>query len=96
MSSVYLGIKADPVGVQAVVRAAISPGMLLGRNLTSDQVGLLLAVRAAVLGFIARTRLYTSRNLKTNDRRPPIPAPAIREDWRSAGLSALAGAGLDL
>jgi hypothetical protein len=83
MNSVYPRIKEDAVGVQAVVRAAISPGVSRGLNLTSDQVGSLLAVRATVLGFITRTRLYTSRNLKTTDgqfRRWPV-----REDWRSAG-----------
>jgi hypothetical protein len=57
MNSVYRCIKEDQVGAQAVVRAAISPGVSLGLNLTSDQVGSLLAMRAGVKGFITRTRL---------------------------------------
>jgi hypothetical protein len=64
MKSVYRPTKGDPVSAQAVVRGAILRGVSLRLTRTCDQVGSLLAVRAAVPGLIHVRGLHFSQSKK--------------------------------
>lgn len=50
-------VNGEPVMVLAVIQTAIALAVSFGLNLSTDQVGALLAVSAAVLGLIARSKV---------------------------------------
>jgi len=50
-------IRREPVMVSALVQAALALGISFGLNLSNEQVGSILAVTAALLAFVARSRV---------------------------------------
>lgn len=47
----------EPVMYMAVIQAALAAAAGFGLGLSGEQIGLIMAVSAAVLGFIARSRV---------------------------------------
>ncbi len=61
----------EPVLFMAVVQAAIALALAFGLHLTTEQVGAILALAAALLGLITRTQVTP---LGTD---PPVMNPAL-------------------
>ena len=47
----------EPVALLTVVQSVLALALGFGLELTGEQVGLIMAATAAVLGYIARTRV---------------------------------------
>lgn len=54
-------IKNEPVLVTALVQAVLGLIVAFGVDLTGEQTAAVLAVTAAVLGFVARSRVSPTR-----------------------------------
>jgi hypothetical protein len=67
-------IKEEPVMFQGIIQAALALGLSFGLNLSSAQVGAILALSAAILSFWARSQVTPTVNPKTNDGTPLVPA----------------------
>lgn len=63
-------IQEEPVLVQGLAQAALALGISFGLPLSSDQVGAILAVTAALLAFWARTQVTPLANPKASDGTP--------------------------
>ena len=53
----------EPVMILALIQALLALALTFGVHLTNEQVGSVMAVAAAVLGFIARTQVTAPANL---------------------------------
>lgn len=62
MNSIW---KAEPTMILAVVSAGLALGMGFGVNITPQQMGLIMAFAAAVLGLINRSQVTSPATLQT-------------------------------
>jgi hypothetical protein len=62
MNSIW---KAEPTMILAVVSAGISLGVGFGLHITTQQMGLIMAFAAAVLGLINRSQVISPATLQT-------------------------------
>ncbi len=56
-------IRREPALVTALVSALIALGVSFGLNLSTDQVGTIMAVVAALLGFFVRSQVTPTKNI---------------------------------
>lgn len=57
MDAIVVRIKSEPVLTLALIQAGIAMAVGFGLNWTGDQVALVVAFTAAVLGWIARSKV---------------------------------------
>jgi hypothetical protein len=50
-------LRNEPVAILAVIEAAIALGVGFGLELSTEQVGLIMAVASGVIGLIARSQV---------------------------------------
>lgn len=60
-------IKGEPVLFQGVIQAALALTVAFGGDISSIQIGSILALSAAVLSWITRSQVTPLGNPKTNE-----------------------------
>jgi hypothetical protein len=73
-------IKEEPVALQTIIQAALALAISFGAKLSGGNVGAILAVSAAVLGFVTRKAVTPTANPKMDDGTPLVIKPAAARE----------------
>jgi hypothetical protein len=57
LNAIWSRITGEPVMTLAIVQMALALGVSFGLQLTGEQVGAIVALGAAILGWIARSKV---------------------------------------
>lgn len=65
--------KREPASVMAAVQALLALALSFGLDLSTQQIGAILAATAAVLGLVTRSQTYSRYQVWNDPQLPPAP-----------------------
>lgn len=66
-------MKREPATVMAVIQAILALALSFGLDLSTQQIGAIMAVAAAVLGLVTRSQTYSRYDVMNDPAMPPLP-----------------------
>jgi len=65
--------KREPASVMAAVQALLALALSFGLDLSTQQIGAILAATAAILGLVTRSQTYSRYTVTHDPALPPVP-----------------------